>query len=403
MGVSKGVNPNNVAEAGWGVIFAAADPNVPEIQEALKPLLDLRREQAQADGNEHYYQQYLYHAGESKQDFLVGHGVGTGSANPERLPYYLLIVGDPETIPFEFQYHLDVQYAVGRLHFDTVEEYANYAHSVVRAETGSASLPRRVTFFNPINQDDLATRLVNQHLVSPLVAQVRERHPEWEVQLLAENEATKPALATIIKKPDVPALLFVAAHGIRFPKGDPRQLAHQGALLCQEWPGSREWRETIPPDFFFSADDVPSDASLHGLIAFFFAEYGAATPQVEDFARHYGREPQEIAPHSFIARLPQRLLSHPGGGALAVIGHVDINWATSFKPLRGHSSTGIFDSLLVSLLKQLPVGAAIEAFNEQYVVRITEYAATREEVEFGRVVDEQKLAWLRTAAIDLRN
>ncbi|MEA3310268.1 MAG: hypothetical protein U9Q70_12275 [Chloroflexota bacterium] len=404
-----GINADqtNLAETGWGIIFAATDPRTAAIRAALQPLLELRREQAtQQDGR--YYQEYYgptgYRPGDSYLDFLGREPrlMGPGPADPEKVPYYLLIIGAPETIPYRFQYHLDVQYAVGRLHFETLEEYAQYAASVVAAETGAQlRLPRRAAFFGVRNPDDQATSLSYREMIQPLVQEFSSAAPDWEIDLV--QDAKKARLAQLLGGADTPALLFSASHGMAFPNGDPRQLRHQGALLCNDWPGPRNWRhKPIPEEFYFSTDDVSANAQLAGMIAFFFACYGAGTPQLDQFAHKTGRQ-AAIAPCSFLAQLPQRLLGHPQGSALAVVGHVERAWGYSFVWGRSGRQLKVFEDTLEQLLAGYPLGAAMEWFNERHAELSVALAGELEKIEYGGRRDDLQLAGMWTANNDARS
>jgi DNA/RNA endonuclease G (NUC1) len=415
LGPVQGIDATKLDETGWGFILHATASAAP-IREALKELLDLRHEQA-ARNNARFYREFSgpdgYRPGESKPDFLARHGAGPGPADPTKVPYYLLIVADPESVPYRFQYQLDVQYAVGRLWFarpdgsPDLEALARYAQSVVEAERGRVALPRQAVFFGVRNPDDRATALSADELVKPLAEGLAAKPggtEPWSVRTFLADQATKSNLGMVLGGADTPTLLFTASHGLGFPKGDARQITHQGSLLCQDWPGPDGWQGPIPPAHYFSADDVPDAARLLGLIAFHFACYGAGTPRLDDFAHSaFSNSQAAIAPNAFLANLPRRLLSHPKGGALAVIGHVERAWGYSFDWPRAGRQLQCFESTLRCLLEGSPVGWAMEFFNQRYSELSSDLSVELEDIKFGKEADDYALAGMWTANNDARS
>lgn len=358
-GAPFGTDPNRLGQVGWGVVYAEDTPQ--EVRDALAPLVQARQVAAGR-----YFKELTFHRGEDVLAFLGRHGVAPGSVRPQRVPYHLLLVGSPEAIPFETQYLLDLEYSVGRLHFDDVAAYGHYARGLVAYERGDTpARPRSLALFGPRHSGDGATQLSSRDLVIRLGDGDEDDLPSVAARLNLPQSVSVAEDATRARLLDLlgggagqPALLLTAGHGMGFDLGDPDQVRAQGALLTQDWTG---WGG-IRREHYVAAADITDEMDATGLIAFFFACYGAGTPARDSFPRD--GQPQPIAPAPFVAALPQRLLGHAAHPALAVVGHIERAWGFSIVPSNvTRPQLGTFEGFLGRVLTGECVGNATVEFS----------------------------------------
>lgn len=399
------IDPNNLEEAGWCVVFHQQTD--PQIKAALAPLLMLRERQANRlfkvfEGSA------AIKSGESARDWVERHGASLAMVDPENgVPLYVLLVGSPTQIPFEFQYLLDLYWNVGRLHFDTPAEYTVYADHVVAYENANVPpLKKRSAFFVTRNAGDRPTGLLHNQLAGPLVNAARgsdrrrtlDGFEGFKLTALLAEDATRQNLRSLLRSKDAPAFLFTGSHGVKFKMTDPAQRDNQGALLCQDWPGFGPTAK----EHLFTADDVPDDANVHGLIHFLFACYGGGCPRDDNFGLAKGQAPRQLVDAPIIARLPQRLLTR---GALASLAHVDRAWAYSFQNSRSLPQVQEMREVMVRILKGQRIGQATDGFNMRWAVLSAELDESQNprEASDTQLVSNAALANRFIARNDARN
>jgi hypothetical protein len=389
LGVMWGVDADRLESAGWALV-TTPDPD-PGVLEALEPLRRLRREQA---GDR--YRELVVHPGEDDDAFLTRHGMAPGPADPRKVPYYVLLVSDPEAIPFQFQYQLDVEYAVGRIHFDTPAEYSAYAKGIVAAEAAPPPA-KRVHLFGTRNPGDTATALSASRLMAPMAAEIAELAPGIAVTRDIGASARRDRLMDLLFAEDAPPVLFTASHGLGAANSDQRET--QGALLCQDWPGPLLRGGRVEEGHFLAGAHLPLEQPVRPRVVFSFSCYGAGTPRESDSP---GR--QVLAERGFLGRLPQRLLGTPAGGALAFIGHVDRAFSCSFLWNGVDPQITALASVVLAILDGMRVGNAMEYLNSKYAAIATQLTSRLHALRgSGRLIDDHTLVALWTAVHDARN
>lgn len=405
LGVAGNVDdPMDLRETGWAILFASdADPR---IHQQLQPLLDLRRKQVQDEklfkifeGREGVF------PGQSANNWARQRGVPlTAAVDPRKgVPYYLLIVGSPREIPFEFQALLKLQWAVGRLYFDDIEDYGRYAQAVVDYEAPEFRPVQRksVAAWVTKHDGDAATTMLSDAVSGDFVSgddPLGERR-QFSLDWFGDGEATKGHLAEILRgdaPSGPPAVLFTGSHGGEWPMDDPAaQRQMQGALVTQDFtPGTPLGIVNV-----FSAGDVPADAQVHGMMAFLFACYSGGCPVEDNYFFNKDGSKIPVAPEALIAKLPQKLLSL---GTLAVIAHIDQAFSYTFQNLEGTPQVQSIRTPLELLMKGERAGLAADRLNLQWsaiAAQVGVALGRRREPNF----DPESFATLYIARDDARN
>ncbi|MGQ9927608.1 MAG: C1 family peptidase [Chloroflexaceae bacterium] len=450
LGVTRDIDPLDLAQARWAVVINATESA--GLIKAVWPLIAHRMtrmglsapavtfvdgEDAGAWVNRHtdngsknlreHWGQIppvlIYRPNERAGRWLARHGVSQGPVDPRRgVPYYLLLLGlpgplypgDTRSIPFSFQYELDLFWAVGRLCFTSADgnhrlaDYTTYAERLSDFEQrpDRASQVRNEVIYYATHHDmDVATRRSAEELVRPLIRWTGDPanvpHKQGFVaRPFVAGEASRAALESIVRGEGdgkAPALLFAVCHGMGLPLNDSRLVLHQGALVTQDWNGSGNVRR----EHWFAGEDLDMHAHLEGAMVLLFACYGAGCPDLDEFIFDATRTRPRVAPFPLIGQLPQHLLL---SGVQAVIGHVERAWTYSFSGTDGaRSQTQAFEDVIARLLMGEPAGNATDDFNIVQGARAMALTDELENIKFGKIVDPLELSQLWVARNDARN
>ena len=387
-----------LSRAGWGVIFAHdADP---AIREALRATARSHRRAQAAEEKEHYYQEYSgvrgYRPGESKQQFLARHGAGPGPADPEKVPYYLLLVGDPggDPVPLPVPARRAVRRRPPALR-DRWTDYARYARERRRGRDRNPRCPRTAGGLLRRAQRGGPGDAVERR--SSGQAARRRNSPanrrDGRSQTLLGEEATKARLGRLLGGAETPPSSSPPATAWVFRTATRASWRIKARCSARTGPAVAVAACRSRQDFYFAGDDVGDDrppARADRLPLRLLRRRHAA---LDDFAH--------LATGATEWRSPRTPFSRGcRSGCSATPTAARWRWsATSSGPgaIRSSGSGAgeqleVFEGTLLRLLRRPPLGRAIEFFNERYAELSSDLSNELEEVKFGKTPDDFELA-----------
>jgi hypothetical protein len=339
------------AAKSWAVVVPADLPGKPQVLAALEGLIRHRDGTVfELDGRD----------SRTIDDFVAR----LANLPLEERPYYLLLVGDLDTLSIEFQYFLQSFGAAGRLHFDDVADYRRYAEKVVRHEAALGD-DRPVAAFVATDTDNVAA-LNAEELVRPLAVEFAA-----DAAVLADGRATKPRVLARARTLPERGILFLAAHGYERDDApgldraalDDDQRAFQGAPILDDFVGRRGLGGTR--GLLCAADLADGAPFVPGGIVVLHACHSAGTVRRDTLPEwiHLPTPRRRIPERPFVSRLSQAMLAS-AAGPVAVYGHINRShqyaWYDPERP-KEPLTRGQYRDLLATLMRGDPVGLGRES------------------------------------------
>lgn len=315
-------------EVGWTYIINRRDKNKTNIIDCIYPLAEFRGMKNPDDPI--LYDDMPEEKRFSWVDFEYHKAEGKG-------PYYALIIGGPDDIPFSLQNKLQrSNVSVGRLPFESKEDLEQYVSKIIKFEKNNQSVvDSNALFFAPDGGISDPTYFSCHCMAEPLSNQVREKFGFGVDQIFGRN-ATKKNLINTFSKTKA-ALIYTASHGY-FATDQPIEVKKRinGAICCQ-----KTGLENSEDDNLFGSTDVPQSFDqpfLEGSIVFQFACFSLGTPRESIYNKWIGQQPLLNSSEDFIASFPKKLLAHPRG-PVGFIGHLDLAYLHAFHDPRNLNFT----------------------------------------------------------------
>jgi hypothetical protein len=358
------------SQVGWGLILpysdslsksdAAAAADAPE---AIRYLRACRGDAPvfRYKGDSPLRFSHLYSPTQDKWLHMSASAPGLG---PDCLPWYLLIYGSPEEIPWELQYHLNAARAVGRLDLEG-GALENYVGALLDGWRNARARPDRAVIWAAYQGRGDVTQVMRNAIAYPIFDAL-SKDPDVGVAFLdgAQRDSSSQSPAGLTELGAAltghsPGLIVTTSHGQTGPRND---LAAMRTTLG------------LPVDSDFQVldpDVLLAKWEPDGAIWYAHACCSAGTGSTHDFRSLV--QPDSVADQvlaavgqlgSLTAPLPKALLGSPKP-LRAFVGHVrpTFDWTLRHPATGQHLTASIRNALYEHLYRWEPIGQAFREYH----------------------------------------